>query len=122
MKITAIHHAQITVPVGMEDAARRFYVEVLGLTVTPKPPHMAVRGGFWLQVGAQQVHVNTEDNDMRARSRAHVAYQVDDLRAARTELATHGIDVIHGDGIPGYIRCELRDPFGNRIELIQAVS
>jgi catechol 2,3-dioxygenase-like lactoylglutathione lyase family enzyme len=118
MKILAIHHAQITVPVGEEEAARRWYRDVLGLPEIEKPASLRARGGFWLQVGAQQLHVNSEDGFDRWKSRAHVAYEVEDLAASRARLAAHGVEVKDGEGIPGYVRCELRDPFGNRVELI----
>jgi hypothetical protein len=42
------------------------------------------------------------------------------LAAWRERLAALGIETVEGVQIPGYRRCELRDPCGNRIELIEA--
>jgi catechol 2,3-dioxygenase-like lactoylglutathione lyase family enzyme len=52
--IKAIHHAQITVPKGMEDEARSFYCGVLKFIEIEKPSSLTGRGGFWVQVGTQQ--------------------------------------------------------------------
>lgn len=119
--ILSIHHAQITIPAGAEDAAREFYCKTLGLEEMEKPDSLAGRGGFWLVVGDRQVHVGVEDNVERERSKAHVAYLVDDLDAMRSKLAREKIDIIEGIAIPGYSRFEFRDPFGNRVEFLQAI-
>jgi catechol 2,3-dioxygenase-like lactoylglutathione lyase family enzyme len=120
--IRGIHHAQIMIPAGREDEARRFYCELLGLTEIAKPPALAVRGGFWLQLGAQQIHVGVErDFHDRSLTREHVAYLVDDLPPLRARLQAAGLALKEGEAVPGFVeRCELRDPFGNRIELLQA--
>lgn len=122
MTIIGLHHAQITVPAGAEDAARRFYCGVLGLAEAQKPESLAGRGGFWLQAGDRQVHVGTEDGANRAATKAHLAYEVTNLGAWRRRLAEEGIGVLEGVPIPGFDRFEFRDPFGNRIELIQALA
>jgi catechol 2,3-dioxygenase-like lactoylglutathione lyase family enzyme len=117
--ITDIHHAQITIPPGSEAAARTFYCTVLGLSEASKPPSLAGRGGFWLAVGYRSVHVGVEDGIDRSRTKAHLAYEVSDLAAMRRRLAEANIEVIESIPIPGHDRLELRDPFGNRVELIQ---
>ncbi len=119
--IIGVHHAQITIPKGAEPGARRFYVEFLGLREIPKPDVLKVRGGFWLQLGNAQVHVGIEDVADRASSKAHVAYEVDDLAAWRRKLESAGVGCKDGEQIPGHIRFEIRDPFGNRVEFIQRV-
>lgn len=119
--ILGLHHAQITVPKGAEEDARRFYCGVLGLRETGKPESLAGRGGFWLQVGGQQVHVGTEEGVERQATKAHLAYRVDDLEAWRTRLAEEDILALEGVPIPGYARFEFRDPFGNRVEMVQAL-
>lgn len=40
-----LHHMQLTMPRGEEDAARRFFVGVLGMAEIDKPPVLAARGG-----------------------------------------------------------------------------
>lgn len=120
--IVGIHHAQITVPKGAEDTARRFYCGVLGLKEIPKPEELAGRGGFWLEVGDRQVHVGTEDGVERDTTKAHVAYAVTDLDRWRTVLSKHGIKIIDGIPLPGMTRFEFRDPFGNRVEFLERES
>ncbi|HEY0782765.1 MAG TPA: VOC family protein [Thermoanaerobaculia bacterium] len=117
--MTALDHAQITVPRGAEESARAFYCGVLGLPEIAKPDALAGRGGFWLQVGDRQVHVGTEDGVDRNATKAHLAYRVRDLPAWQRHLAAHGFAIDDSVPIPGFRRCELRDPFGNRLELIE---
>lgn len=120
--ITAIHHVQITIPPGAEDQARAFYCGVLGLVEIEKPASLAARGGFWLAVGDQSVHVGVEADVNRSATKAHVAYQVSDLENFRARLRAAGFEVIEGIPIPGHERFETRDPFGNRLELIMPLS
>ncbi|MBV9932803.1 MAG: glyoxalase, partial [Actinobacteria bacterium] len=47
MPILNVDHVQLAMPAGREDEARRFYRDLLGLPETPKPPHLAKRGGCW---------------------------------------------------------------------------
>src|SRR5690242_19988740 len=110
--ILGIHHAQITIPKGAEDAARSFYCELLGLKEIPKPEALAGRGGFWLEVGDRQVHVGTENGVDPSLSKAHVAYEVDDLARMRSILESQGVNILDGIPIPGMDRFEFRDPFG----------
>ena len=118
--ILRIHHVQITVPEGAEDAARAFYCEVLGLPEVPKPESLAGRGGFWVAAREQQVHVGTEIGVDRLATKAHLAYVVDDLAVWRQMLESRKIKILESIPLPGYSRFEFRDPFGNRIELIEA--
>ena len=118
--IIGLHHAQITIPADAEDAARRFYCGVLGLPETAKPEALAGRGGFWLQVGDRQVHLGTEAGVDREATKAHLAYEVTELEAWREKLARASIDALPSVPLPGYQRFEFRDPFGNRVEMIEA--
>jgi catechol 2,3-dioxygenase-like lactoylglutathione lyase family enzyme len=117
--ILAIHHAQITIPKGAEEEARRFYCQLLRLPEIPKPIELAGRGGFWLQIGERQLHIGTEDGVDRRTTKAHVAYQVEDLESWRAVLNERGVDMKDGIQIPGMARFEFRDPFGNRIEFVE---
>ena len=118
--ILRVQHAQITIPKAAEAAAREFYCGVLGLKEIPKPEVLRTRGGFWLEIGSFQVHVGTEDNFDRNRTKAHVAYEVEDLDGWLEKLRQVGIEIIEGVQIPGYRRFEFRDPFGNRAEFLEA--
>lgn len=115
-RITRLNHAQITIPTGAEDAGRAFYCDVLGLPEIPKPASLAGRGGFWVQVGDMTLHIGTEDGVDRAATKAHLAYEVNDLEYWRARLADH--DIKESIQFAGYERFECRDPFGNRIEII----
>ena len=123
--ILRIHHVQITIPRGAEAEGRAFYCDVLGMLEVPKPPSLAGRGGLWLSPprsddpGAPLVHVGTEDGVDRTPTKAHVAYEVTDLAGWKERLAGHGVRVLDSEPIPGFDRFEFRDPFGNRVELIQ---
>ncbi|MGI8495179.1 MAG: VOC family protein [Pyrinomonadaceae bacterium] len=120
--ILNIHHAQITIPKGEETAAREFYCEVLGLREVSKPEPLKNRGGFWLQLCAFQIHVGTEDDVERAKTKAHIAYEVENLESWREKLETRGVKILNGIKIPGCERFEFRDPFGNRVEFLEKVK
>ena len=117
--IVGLHHAQVTIPKGAEDEARAFFCGSLGLREIPKPEVLRVRGGFWLECGALQLHVGTEDGVARERTKAHLAFEVDDLAATRALVERLGLPVLDGEPIPGLVRFECRDPFGNRIEFVE---
>ena len=121
MTIIAIHHIQITIPKGAEGTARAFYCDVLGLAEIPKPESLQGRGGFWLEIGIQQIHIGTEDGVNRSASKAHIAYHVDDVTTWREKLGASGVEIGASVPISGYDRFECRDPFGNRMEFIQEV-
>lgn len=118
--VSSIHHAQITIPKGQEEAARLFYCRLLGLKEIDKPESLKDRGGFWLLVGDRSVHVGTEDGVDRHSSKAHVAYAVTNLEYWREKIETSGATLENSVPIPGYDRIQFRDPFGNRIEFLEA--
>ncbi len=111
-----IDHVQVAIPRGGEDEARKFYVDVLGLTEVPKPADMAKRGGAWFEAGAVKVHVGSEEHFVPAR-KAHPALT---LRGLRPFIAARDMDATWNTEIEGLVRCHVYDPFGNRIELVDA--
>ena len=117
--ILKVQHAQITIPKNAEDEARKFYCEFLGLREIPKPESLQKRGGFWLEIGAFQVHVGTEDGFDRSQTKAHIAYEVENLEGWRERLVQNDVKIIEGIPIPNYSRFEFRDPFGNRVEFLE---
>src|SRR5699024_830014 len=119
--ILGLHHAQITIPKGTEEEGKRFYCDILGLEEKEKPDSLKGRGGFWLRVGDRDVHVGTEDGFDRLTTKAHLAYQVTAISYWRHVLEKNDIQIIEGVPIPGFDRFEFRDPFGNRVEMIQAL-
>ena len=119
--IINLHHVQITIPKNEEEKAREFYCDLLGLPEIEKPDSLKHRGGFWLQVGNQEVHVGTEDGVERDKTKAHIAYQIDDINYWKERLTENNIEIIESIPIPNFHRFEFRDPFGNRIEMIQQI-
>ncbi|AOZ90840.1 VOC family protein [Paenibacillus crassostreae] len=117
--IKGFHHAQITIPIGKEDEAKKFYCEVLHLQEIEKPDSLKGRGGFWIQVGDKELHIGTEENVDRSKTKAHIAYEVTDLCEMERLLKEVGIKRLESIEIPGYERFEFRDPFGNRVEFIK---
>jgi catechol 2,3-dioxygenase-like lactoylglutathione lyase family enzyme len=112
----SIDHVQLAIPVGGEDEARRFYVGVLGLAEQQKPANMAARGGAWFQAGDVQIHVGAEVDFTPAR-KAHPALV---MRGLRAFIQESGLAARWNSEIEGLVRCHVDDPFGNRIELIDA--
>lgn len=119
MKVVAIDHVQLAFPPGGEAEARRFYGEVLGLAEIPKPEAMRGRGGMWFQAGPVQIHLGVEP-DMRPSLKAHPALVVTELAAWQSRLVAAGCRWQDAGEIPGTRRGHTWDPFGNRIELIEA--
>lgn len=116
--IQRLQHVQITIPSNATDQARAFYCDLLGLREIPKPESLRDRGGFWLEIANQEIHVSLEDGVDRSATKAHLAYQVDDLKIWRSRLNNAGFQILEGVPIPGLVRFETRDPFGNRLEMI----
>ena len=112
---------QVAAPPGCEDAARRFYGELLGLPELQKPAALRGRGGAWFACGAQQLHVGMEEGFVPA-AKAHPALGVGlaDLEPLAERLAAAGSPVEWDEAIPGVRRFYTADPWGNRIELIGA--
>ena len=119
--ILGLHHAQITIPKGAEEEGRNFYCNILGLKEIDKPVSLRGRGGFWLQVGDKEVHVGTEDGFDRLTTKAHLAYQVEDVTYWRRVLMENNIEILDSVPIPNFERFEFRDPFGNRVEIIKEI-
>lgn len=117
--ILKVQHAQITIPVGEEEKAREFYCELLGLREIPKPESLKQRGGFWMELSGFQIHVGTENDFDRKATKAHLAYEVENLESWREKSKAQNIEILDGVKIPNYERFEFRDPFGNRVEFLE---
>jgi catechol 2,3-dioxygenase-like lactoylglutathione lyase family enzyme len=115
--IVGLHHVQLAVPAGSEPALREFYGGVLGMTEVTKPAALAARGGAWFRSGPVELHLGVEAG-FRPAGKAHPALLVSDVSAVATRLAEAGQDVRWDDLLPGYRRCYVEDPCGNRLELL----
>ena len=119
MKILSIEHIQIAMPVGEEEKAREFYINLLGFSEIPKPPELAKRGGAWFQSAKVQLHLGVEAGFKPAR-KAHPAFLVDDLDSLITSVQAAGYETDTSQPpLDGYKRAHVFDPFGNRIELME---
>jgi len=117
VRISGLHHVQVSITPGGEFAARRLHAELLGLAEVEKPASLGDRGGVWFACGDQQLHCGVEP--AVARSRRHPALLTDDLETLRARLIAGGVPIVEDRQIPGYRRFYAEDPFGNRIELLQ---
>lgn len=116
-----IHHVQLGASVGSEDAARSFWVGVVGLTEIAKPPALATRGGCWFRGRGIEIHVGIEDNFHPAR-KAHPGIVVRRLDALARRLVAAGHSVAPDDALPGMRRFYTADPFGNRLEFLEPMD
>ena len=119
MEILGIDHVQLAMPAGREEEARAFYTGLLGLQEIPKPPELAKRGGCWFERGAAKLHLGVEA-DFRPARKAHPALVVRDLPAFAERFRAAGVEVIDDKLLPRYDRIYVADPFGNRLELLEA--
>jgi catechol 2,3-dioxygenase-like lactoylglutathione lyase family enzyme len=118
MRIIGVDHVQLAMPAGGEDAARRFYGDVLGFEEVAKPSALAGRGGAWFRSGGVQLHLGVEA-DFRPARKAHPAFRVEGLTALIVRCVDAGYPVERAVPLPGLERVHVADPFGNRIELIE---
>ena len=118
-RILSIDHIQLAAPPGCEAVAQEFYGSILGLAEIDKPATLRARGGCWFQCGDQQLHIGVEP-DFRAAKKAHPAFSVSDLDELRATLQSRNIRIDDDNSIPGARRFYSEDPFGNRLEFIEA--
>jgi hypothetical protein len=80
---------------------------------------MASRGGCWFGSGSVALHLGVED-EFRAARKAHPALLVRNLGGLTTLMAEAAIEVRPNPDQPPGTGCYVDDPFGNRVELIDA--
>ena len=117
MRALGVHHVSLNV----EDveAARRFYVDVLGAVERSDRPDFGF-GGAWLDVGRQQIHlIEAPVPEDRGQ---HLALLVDDLDATIAELRGDGLEVSDASPVGTARQAFTRDPSGNLVELHEPAS
>ncbi len=121
MEILGIDHVQLAAPAGSEGQAKAFYGAALGLDELEKPAPLRERGGAWFACGAQQLHVGVAEPFSPAR-KAHPALRVaaGHLEAMAERLESLGSEVDWDASLDPLKRFYTHDPWGNRIELIEA--
>ena len=114
MPITELNHF-LLVAKNLE-RTRKFYENVLGLELADRPDFGFP--GRWYGIGHGQLHLIQGDapGGSLDPSGPHFAIAVEDLDAARRELASAGVETLD----PGGAQLWLRDPDGNVIELTSA--
>jgi catechol 2,3-dioxygenase-like lactoylglutathione lyase family enzyme len=118
--IVGLDHAFLTIPGGAEDEARQFYGHALGLEEVDRPQGLQESGGVWFRAGGQELHLGT-DQAHAATRRPHPGFRAESVTALE-ELARRlegaGNEVDWDTRIEGRKRFYVRDPFGNRLELL----
>jgi catechol 2,3-dioxygenase-like lactoylglutathione lyase family enzyme len=117
-ELIGLHHVQLAAPRGSEEALRQFYGTALGMTEVPKPAVLASRGGAWFRSGGLELHLGIED-EFRPAGKAHPGILVTGIDAVAKRLEANGVAVQWDDKFPGFRRCYVADPHGNRLELLQ---
>ena len=119
--ITGLHHVQLAMPEAGEDQARGFYSELLDIPERKKPAQLPSNGGCWFEKDNVRVHLGVE-RDFRSAQKAHPAFQTSDFHNLMAKLEKAGYLVQFADPIDHHARFFVNDPFGNRIEFINAES
>ena len=102
------------IPEGQTEQAREFYGNVLGLREIPGT-HPS--GAIWFQIADIQIHLREEAGN--TPSKRHPAFEVANLPEAEQYLINQGRSIEYSSEIDGRQRLFFRDPFDNRIELLQ---
>lgn len=119
--VLRLNHADIIIPRGSEPVAREFYCDFLGFQEIEKPKDLQKNGGLWLQLSNIQIHLSIQDGYDPSKTKAHLAYEVRDLEILKRTLKERGLHWNDNSSVPGFVRGDIRDPFGNRIEFLQRV-
>ncbi len=118
-RVVELSHVNVTVPPGVEAAAKHFYGTVLGLKQIPKPAGPRQNIGAWYELGSVQLHLSVEKATNAASDR-HVCYVVADIAVAERHLRDAGTEIIPDPRpVAGTKRFYVRDPGGNLIEIVQ---
>jgi catechol 2,3-dioxygenase-like lactoylglutathione lyase family enzyme len=123
MPILSLDHVQIAIPAGGEEAARSFYIGILGFTEHQKPAALAARKSIWLTAGPVNLHLGIEAApDFHAAKRAHPALIVGNLDEIVADCERAGFATKADTPIGNFRRTHVFDPFGNRIELMESTA
>jgi catechol 2,3-dioxygenase-like lactoylglutathione lyase family enzyme len=115
LQIAQIDHCSVIIT--DVERSRRFYRDVLGLKEINKPRTFDFVV-VWFDLGNMHIHLLLKDRPDTISPR-HFALRVHDAAAARSHFRAHGVATEETTPIPGSDRFFIRDPDGNRIEIIQ---
>jgi hypothetical protein len=119
-----LQHVSIPRPAGEESAekARRFYSELIGLTIKPVPASITHLDLVWFKIGEEtELHVFAEDVEASTSGR-HFCLNVENVEALQKRLSESGYETWFPETIPGRPRFFCRDPFNNIVEFTQIVE
>ncbi len=124
MSLVGLDHVLVAAPPSCEEAARAFYGGLLGLEEIPKPSLLGARGGCWFRLGPHELHIGVAEGFVPA-TKAHPGIAVssaDALGELAERLQTAGVAIEWADAaeLGGRGRFHVRDPWGNRLELLAA--
>ena len=119
MSIVGLDHVLLAMPAGREEEARAFYQGLLGLPEKKKPAEIAHHGGVWFETEAVKIHLGIE-KDFRPARKAHPGLLGKNLQGMLLRLRAAGQITGPDDVLDGRLRVFVDDPFGNRLELIDA--
>jgi lactoylglutathione lyase len=112
----------ISVPVDNQEAALRFYVDILGFTILRDNP--TPNGGRWIELapGGDNVIVTLEPAAPgTTRGAIGIRFTTDDAEGAHAALAAAGVDTdetLRWPGVPAMFA--FRDPDGNAFSITEA--
>jgi glyoxylase I family protein len=117
MPIAVTHIDHCSVLVTDVAKARRFYGELLGLREIPAPKEFDFVA-LWYDLGGTYLHLLLKDKPDTISPR-HFCLHVSDIEEARRDLGDKGVAIDETVAIAAADRFFVRDPDGNRIELLQ---
>lgn len=97
-----------------------FYTGILNLKEIDKPDSLKTNGGLWYEIADIQLHIGVEDEEIK--SKRHPAFEVENLEMIKGYLILKKIEIKEETVIPEIKRFSFKDPFGNRIELLEKES
>lgn len=117
MRVRKLDHYNIAAPAAIIEDCRRFYSDLLGLTVGHRPPFRST--GFWLYAdGEPIIHLVVRPAERPPASADHIAFLCEDYQSAVETLREHGI-AFEADDVPltDQRQIFLTDPAGVHVEL-----
>ena len=116
--VIELQHINVTVASELEAATKEFYGSILGLNQIPKPA-ASRQSGAWYQIGETQLHLSVDEEPAELSSR-HICFTVSDLTETEKKFRAAGIEISPDPRpVPGSPRFYVRDPGGNRLEIVQ---